>query len=88
MVRVSKEKQEETQKRMKETRTQDSIHLRIIIDKKLEWAQTERTKGIDVIVQLEKQIEDTKNTVLRLEGCISSLNQVLAESKTHAKGVK
>ncbi len=88
MTRVNKEKQLETQKRMKETRAQDSIHLRTIIDNKIKWAQAERTKGVEVIGKLETQIEDTKATVLRLEGCISSLNQVLTESKTHAEGAK
>jgi len=81
MARVSKEKQEKTLKKMKETRKQDSIHLRTIIDKKLEWAEAEYKKGVDYIVQLKKSIETTEQQVLRLEGCISSLRQVLKDSQ-------
>lgn len=88
MGKVSKEKQAETLKRMKETRAQDSIHLRRIIDKKLEWAKAEHQKGLDAIVSLKKRIEETEATVLRLEGCISGCVQVLAESKEKAEQEK
>lgn len=81
MARVSKEKQAETLKKMKERRAEDSIHLRTIVNNKIKWAQEEHKKGLEYIEKLKKQIELTEEKVLRLEGCISGLGQVLVESE-------
>ena len=85
MTRVSKEKQKATLKKMKETRAKDSIHLRSIIEKKLEWAKAEHKKGVDLIEALKKRVEDTENAMLRLEGCISGCTQLLAEGQEKAE---
>jgi len=81
MARVSKEKQKETLKRMKERRAEDSIHLRSIVGAKIKWAEDEYKKGKDYIEKTEKQIEIVKQKLLRLEGCISGLKQVIIESE-------
>jgi hypothetical protein len=73
MARVSKEKQEKTLKDMKNRRKEDSIHLRSIVEAKLKWATEERQKGL-------QSIETLKQQVLKLEGSIIVLNQVLKES--------
>ena len=72
MARVSKEKQAETLKKMKKRREEDSIHLRSIVEQKIKWASEEREKGL-------KQIETLKQQVLKLEGSIIILKQVLHE---------
>jgi hypothetical protein len=73
MAKVSKEKQAKTLKDMKKRRKEDSIHLRSIIENKIKWANEERQKGL-------QSIETLKQQVLKLEGSIIVLNQVLKES--------
>lgn len=85
MARVSKDKKTETLKRMKEVREADSIHLRNILQEKLEWAKAERQKGLKVIEQYKEHIQLTQNQVLKLEGSIVILQQVLSAKKEDQK---
>ena len=63
-------KQEEIQKRMKKTRQVDSVNLRLIIEGKLKWVNTEIIKG-------KKQIETIKTQINRLEGIQLFINDLL-----------
>jgi len=67
--KISK-KQEEIQKRMKKTRQIDSVNLRLIIEAKLKWVNTEIIKG-------KKQIETIKTQITRLEGIQLFINDLL-----------
>jgi hypothetical protein len=84
MTKISKEKQAETLKKMKDNRYQDAIFLRDVIKEKLDWANKERQKGLDAIKSYETEITKLKEQVLRLEGTIIILKQ-LAEAKKEEK---
>ena len=67
--KISK-KQEEIQKRMKKTRQIDSVNLRLIIEAKLKWVNTE-------IIKVKNQIETIKTQITRLEGIQLFINDLL-----------
>lgn len=72
-----KKKQEKTLEKMKKTRAIDSNMLRDLITNKLEWAETEREKGLDKIKRLKAEVTDSEKAVLRLEGVIVFINDLL-----------
>jgi len=86
-------KQEKTLETMRETRKKDSMFLRIIMEDKLKWAKAELEKGknlintyLENIENYKKKIEETRDAVLKLQGAIVVLNQLLnAETKTEEK---
>lgn len=71
------EKQEETLKRMQETRKGDTMFLREKIAKKLEWAIEEKKKGIALIEKQLNQIRENKEAVNKLDGAILALTELL-----------
>lgn len=80
MVKVSKNKQKETLKKMKQTRHEDMVFLRQIATQKLQWAKDEKQKGLDKIKEYEDALEDLRNTVMRLNGYIVACKE-LVEAK-------
>ena len=84
MTKVSKEKQKETLSKMKENRKEDMLFLRDAINDKIKWAIAEKKKGIDTIKQLEDQIKDVRETVLRLDGALVVLKE-MSELKSKKK---
>lgn len=76
MTKVSKEKQSETLSKMKENRYKDMLFLRDAINDKIKWAIAEKKKGLDTIKQLEDQLQDVRNTILRLDGALVVLKEM------------
>jgi hypothetical protein len=72
-----KEKMEKTLEKMRKVRKDDSIHLREIIKDKLEWAKQERIKAIQTINKHQETINDLKAQLLKIEGAILCLNDIL-----------
>jgi hypothetical protein len=72
-----KVKMEKTLEKMQKVRKDDSIHLREIIKDKLEWAKQERTKAIQTINKHQETINDLKAQLLKIEGAILCLNDIL-----------
>ena len=85
MPRISKEKQEETLKRMQETRKGDTMFLRQQLEAKLEWAKSERVKGMEVIQRQLKQIQENKEIVSKLDTIISFVEEILHTKKEEMK---
>lgn len=77
MARVNKEKQKETLDKMKETRAKDYVFLRDILSQKLTWAQDQIKQGQDAILAHEKKTKELKEQVLRLEGSIIMIKEVM-----------
>jgi hypothetical protein len=65
-----KEKMEKTLKKMVKVRKDDSIHLREVLASKLKWALEEKIKAIQTINDLKAQL-------LKIEGAILCLNDIL-----------
>jgi len=85
MPRISKEKQEEVLKRMQETRKGDTMFLRQQLEAKLEWAKSERVKGMEVIQRQLKQIQENKEIVSKLDTIISFVEEILHTKKEEMK---
>jgi len=78
--KIPKEKAEKIEKtiiKMKKTRELDSIHLREILKDKLEWAKQERIKAIQTINKHKETINDLQAQLLKIEGAILCLNDIL-----------
>ena len=75
------EKAKQTLKQMKQHRLEDSIALRENIKVKLEWAKTEKKKGLETIDRQLQQIRDNKDTILKLDGIILVLTELLEPVK-------
>lgn len=78
-MRVSKEKQDQTLQDMKQRRCEDYIFLRDITQKKLDWAIAEKKKGIEAIERYQKEIAVLEKQVLRLEGGIIIMTDLLKQ---------
>lgn len=74
LKKTDRKKKEETLKRMQEVREKDDQHLREILKNKLVWVTQERQKGL-------KFIEETKVKVLKLNGMMILINDVLNPKK-------
>ena len=80
-------KMERTLKRMDETRRKDEMRIREIVEAKKQWSENEKQKGLSIIDQLEKrkeeiikQQDDIRLQLIKIEGCILALSDVLNES--------
>ena len=75
--RKRKKKMEETLKRMTDARLKSAQRLRERIKLKIDWAQTERKKGLSLIEAYYKQIElireDAEKRVKEVEGNIGKV---------------
>lgn len=80
MARVSKEKQKETLNKMRETRADDYLFLREILSEKLAWSNEQLKKGKEAITVHEDKVKELKEQVLRLEGSIIMINDVLSRA--------
>lgn len=76
-----KKKQEKTIKKMKLNRQIDSNCLRDLITKKLQWATTEKEKGLEAIKNHKSKIEELNKAVLRLEGIELFIKDLLIENE-------
>lgn len=79
---------ERTLRRMEEVRRNDNMKLRDLIISKREWVLQEKKKGSDIIKHLEdqkakltEQQEAIKPQLIKLEGCLLVLDDLLAEDK-------
>ena len=84
MVKTKKEKkerQEKTLAKMKKVRYEDTLFLRSIIAKKLQWAREERQKGLDTIKKLENNLVEIRKSILRLDGCIVAFTEISETKK-------
>ena len=82
MPRIPKsEKAQETLKKMKESRKEDSRNLRKEIEDKLKWALEQKANGLKVIEKQLNQVKDNQNTLLELAGIIKVLSQLLESDK-------
>lgn len=57
------------------------MFLRDVIKEKLEWAKAERQKGFDTIKMFETKINDAHHQLLKLEGIILVLNELVGIKK-------
>lgn len=69
-----KKKMKTTLDQMESRRKKDDQHLREILKNKLIWANQERQKGLNFI-------EETRNKVLKLNGMIILINDLLNPKK-------
>lgn len=63
------------------------MRIRDIINAKKQWAEQEKKKGIDIIEQIEKKKEELSKEqekirfqLIKLDGCVMALNDVLTET--------
>jgi len=80
-------KMERTLQRMDDIRRKDDMRIREIVEAKKQWAEKEREKGLNIIDQLEKrkeeltkQQEDIRLQLIKVEGCVLALTDVLNEA--------
>jgi len=52
-----------------------------LLKEKLEWAKEETLKGSNIIKVYNTKIDNIKNTLLRLEGVIAFINEILGDNK-------
>ena len=88
--RLSLEKRarmERTLRRMEDVRRNDDMRLRHVVESKRDWADKERKRGYEVIDTLDKQIksikqkqEDVKKQILKLDGILLVLDELIVES--------
>jgi hypothetical protein len=87
-----RERMERTLKRMEDVRRNDDMRLRNVVNAKKDWADKERDHGYEVIDALDKQIEsikqkqeDVKKQILKLDGILLVLNELIVESDRMAE---
>lgn len=87
-----RERMERTLKRMEDVRRNDDMRLRNIVKSKKDWADKERDHGYEVIDALDKQIEsikqkqeDVKKQILKLDGILLVLGELIVESDRMAE---
>ena len=85
MNKTQKEKIDKTIARMEKIRTDDNIRLRKNIKDKLEWAKEEKEKGLRAIEDFKNRIQINTREILKLEGIILVLTQLLQESQQKDK---
>jgi len=76
-----KAKIDKTTRRMKKIREKDTVRLRKNIKDKLVWAKEEQKKGLQAIEEFQKRININNRELLKLEGIILALTQILEEEK-------
>jgi CTP:phosphocholine cytidylyltransferase-like protein len=76
-----RKKIEETIKTMKETRIEDTIKLRKIIDEKIAYLKEQYNNAINVENNLKSQLKKLSDQKLRIEGALSSLNNILKKAE-------
>jgi hypothetical protein len=62
---------------MAERRAEDSRILRNVIEQKLAWAKAEKEKGLKTIEKQEQQLKENRETIIKLDGVILALTDVL-----------
>jgi hypothetical protein len=77
LAEEKKEKMAETLERMEQSRQIDSNRLRDIIIQKLKWVEEEKKKGETVKQELLQKMEILKHQMIRLEGIILFINDLL-----------
>jgi len=82
--RMNKKQQvkvDKTIKRMEKTRIKDDVRLRKSIKAKLEWAKEQKKKGLEAVEDFKKRIQTNTKELLKLEGIILVLSQILQEEQ-------
>jgi len=80
-----RKRMEKTLKRMNKIRKNDNIRLRKNIKEKLEWAIEQKKKGLEAIESWKKSIQINTGEILKLNGSILVLTQLLEESNIKEK---
>ena len=91
IAKLPVEKQEKMQKtldKMVARRKTDGRNLRKDIENKLEWAITEKEKGLEVIEKQHEQIKNNQETMLKLDGIITVLTQLLETKPETTEEIK
>lgn len=81
-------KQEETLERMKQNRQIDSKRLRDIITEKSKWVEEEKKKGETVKQELLQKMEILKHQMIRLEGIILFIKDLLEPQEEPKEEIK
>jgi len=81
LSKEQKIKMKKTLKRMEKVRKEDNMWLRNIIEQKIKIYNEEKEKGLKLINALKTKIEDLEKQVLKLEGAITALQEILKEKK-------
>ena len=76
---------DKTVKRMSKVRAKDSIRLRQNIKNKLAWAKEQQKKGLEAIEVWKKNIQKNSGELLKLQGIILVLTQLLEETESKKK---
>ena len=79
MNKKQKEKTKKTFERMEKIREKDDIRLRQNMKEKLEWALAEQKKGSEAIKFWTNNIQKNTKELLKIEGIILVLKQLLEE---------
>lgn len=74
-----RKKKEKTLKRMEKARVEDNDNLRDKLDNKLVILEAEHEKAKGIIENYKKNIIELEKLVLKLDGAIVSLKEVVAE---------
>ena len=77
MRQPKSKKAQQTLEKMQERRTEDSICLREKIEERLRDLTAEKQKGINTIKTLKSNIEKIELQMLRIEGAIIGLSQII-----------
>ena len=85
MNKKQKEKTKKTFERMNKIRKNDNIRIRQNIKDKLEYALQEQKKGAEAISIWQKNIQKNAKELLKIEGIILVLTQLLEESNKKEK---
>lgn len=86
--KTKKAKMKKTLKKMKKVREEDSIFLRDRLNEKLKWLNEQRVKGVKAVENiniqqqnLNQQKQNLTNQILKIDGAIITLKDVLEEKK-------
>ena len=88
LPKTKKQKMEETLKRMEETRNKDDKFLRDVIEQKLKWAMDEKEKGLKTIEKQFQQIKDNQDILMKIDGIILVLRELLGINPENIKEEK
>ncbi len=88
LEKLSKKKKAKMQKTldtMQKVREDDSRNLRDLANAKLKWAKVEREKGIKAIEMFKTNINQLSQKVLKLNGAIAVLEELVVEVRKSVK---
>ena len=73
MPKAKKAAAKKTLKTMTKVRQTDDQYLREVTKKKIEWAEAEKKKGLQMVANHEQAIATLRQQIARLDGAITAL---------------